>query len=92
MVWMNDFNGLQPKRWENMPITVELGLRKWIESTHGKRLLIVEIGAGFNTPVVVRWPSERIVLQHPDANLIRIDLTDPSVPREIRNKSVTIKI
>ena len=66
-------------------------LRKWIESTHEKRLLIIEIGAGFNTPVVIRWPNEHIVLKHPDANLIRIDLTDPSVPKEIRNKSVTIK-
>ncbi len=66
-------------------------LRKWIESTYAKRLLVIEIGAGFNTPMVIRWPDEHIVLKHPNANLIRIDLTDPSVPNEILNKSVTIK-
>ncbi len=65
--------------------------RNWIESSWAKRLLIVEIGAGFNTPGVIRWPNEQLVLNHPDANLIRIDLAQPGVPKEIRNKSVTIK-
>lgn len=65
--------------------------RNWIQSTRAKRLLIIEIGAGFNTPVVIRWPNEHLVLNHPDANLVRIDLNHPSVPKEIRNKSVTIK-
>lgn len=65
--------------------------RKWIESTHAKRLLIIEIGAGFNTPTVIRWPNEYIVAKHPDANLIRIDLTHPGVPKEICQKSVTLK-
>ena len=65
--------------------------RNWIESTRAKRLLIIEIGAGFNTPMVIRWPNEHLVLNHPDANLIRIDLAQPDVPMEIRNKSVTIK-
>lgn len=65
--------------------------RNWIESTRAKRLLIIEIGAGFNTPMVIRWPNEHLVLNHPHADLIRIDLAEPGVPKEIRSKSVTIK-
>lgn len=69
----------------------EKKLHNWIEATVNGRLLIIEIGAGFNTPVVVRWPNEHLVANHPDANLIRIDLSHPQVPKEIRHKSITMK-
>lgn len=66
-------------------------LRDWIQSTVGKRLLIIEIGAGFNTPVVIRWPNEHLVINHPDAHLIRINWVQPNAPKEIRDKLVTVK-
>ena len=33
--------------------------------TSGERLLLVDVGSGFNTPSVVRWPMERIALRDP---------------------------
>ncbi len=32
-----------------------------------------EIGVGFNTPGVIRWPFERITRAFPDAYLVRIN-------------------
>jgi NAD-dependent SIR2 family protein deacetylase len=64
--------------------------REWVRSTRESRLLVMEIGAGFNTPVVVRWPMERIVNDHPKAHLVRVNLSQPHVPREIAEKSISL--
>ncbi len=45
----------------------------WAESSIDKKLCIVEIGVGFNTPVVIRWPFERLTYAHDNAHLFRIN-------------------
>ena len=48
---------------------------EWIRSAMDAPLLIVEIGAGFNTPGVVRWPLERLARTHPDARFVRMTVS-----------------
>ncbi len=43
----------------------------WVESTIGKKLCLIEIGVGFNTPVVIRWPFDRLTYAHENAHLFR---------------------
>ncbi len=45
----------------------------WLESTNGHKLCLLEIGVGFNTPVVIRWPFERLTYAHDDAHLFRVN-------------------
>lgn len=45
----------------------------WVESTIGKKLCLIEIGVGFNTPVVIRWPFDRLTYAHENAHLFRIN-------------------
>ncbi len=45
----------------------------WLESTNEKKLCIIELGVGFNTPVVIRWPFERLTYIHDNAHLFRIN-------------------
>ena len=63
----------------------------WVKHTRGHSLLVIEIGAGFNTPGVIRWPMERIATSHQGAHLIRVNLDRPQVPKEIAGRSVTLK-
>jgi NAD-dependent SIR2 family protein deacetylase len=56
-------------------------------SVNGK-LVLLELGVGFNTPVIIRWPFEKIVSRHPNATLIRINMTDANVPETIETKSI----
>lgn len=53
---------------------------KWLKATLDKRLAIIEIGSGFNTPGVIRLPLESLSLQHPRARLIRINRDYPQSP------------
>jgi hypothetical protein len=61
-----------------------------VQNSQASRLLVIEVGAGFNTPVVVRWPMERIVNNHPKAHLVRVNLNQPQVPQEIAKKSISL--
>ena len=50
----------------------------------------MELGVGFNTPVIIRWPFEQLVLHHPRATLVRINLHDAQVAKGIGQKAICI--
>ncbi len=56
-----------------------------------KIIVALDIGTGLNTPGVDRWPAENIIEQHPNGSLIRINLNNSGVPKEILSKSISIK-
>lgn len=58
----------------------------------GESLTILEIGAGFNTPAVVRWPVEELVRQIPSARLVRINPENPGVPDEIGDRAGSLTV
>jgi hypothetical protein len=64
------------------------GRAKRTKISTGGKLLLLELGVGFNTPAIIRWPFERITAQRPHAALIRINLDDSRVPGEIAAKSI----
>ncbi|HEX2988166.1 MAG TPA: NAD-dependent protein deacetylase of SIR2 family [Chloroflexota bacterium] len=66
-------------------------LSHWLREAREGALLVVEIGAGFNTPSVVRWPIEGVVETTPGAKLVRINLSQPEVPSEIADRSISVR-
>jgi NAD-dependent SIR2 family protein deacetylase len=71
---------------------------QWLNESLDQRLVVMEIGVGFNTPGVIRWPFERLVNIHGDVLFVRINgdyrsfanTARPEIPHEIRSKSVSI--
>ena len=53
----------------------------FVSMAHDKRLLLLEFGVGFNTPVIIRFPFEQMAAQFPDATLVRFnrDYPQPSL-------------
>ena len=49
-------------------------------STH--RLLLLELGVGFNTPVIIRFPFERMAAQFPQTTLVRFNRDYPQLTTE----------
>jgi NAD-dependent SIR2 family protein deacetylase len=62
----------------------------WIRSAADRPLLILEIGAGFNTPGVVRWPLERLAVRHPLARFVRINREYPAIPRDLGDGGIGV--
>jgi NAD-dependent SIR2 family protein deacetylase len=61
----------------------------FINNSIDGKLVLLEIGVGFNTPSIIRWPFERIVSTHPNAKIIRMNMSNPEVPKEISDKSLS---
>ena len=45
---------------------------RWLSGTLNKKLLILELGVGFKTPTVIRWPFEKTVSVNNKARMYRI--------------------
>lgn len=48
----------------------------FVERYRGKKLVLLELGVGFNSPGVIRFPFDRIVQAYSESHLIRINLHD----------------
>jgi hypothetical protein len=57
----------------------------------GARLLVLELGSGFNTPTVVRMPMEQIVSGNPLARFVRVNLSHADIPADIAGRSVSLQ-
>lgn len=64
---------------------------RWLSGTLAKKLLVIELGEGFNNPNLIKWPFERIVMINEKAHFYRIHSMFYQIPPEIKDKSVTYK-
>lgn len=55
----------------------------WLSGTLGHRLLVLELGVGFASPQVIRWPFERTVQMNLKSTLVRVQTAFPQLPEEI---------
>ncbi|MFI1031844.1 NAD-dependent protein deacetylase of SIR2 family [Streptomyces sp. NPDC020951] len=66
-------------------------LMRWLGDTPGgSRLLVLEIGAGFHTPGVVRRPAENVVRHTPGARLVRVNPDHPEVPADLGDRARSV--
>jgi hypothetical protein len=63
----------------------------FVNRSTGGKLVLLELGVGYNTPGIIRWPFERITRHHPHAVLIRVNLDDARVPGEIAANSICLR-
>ncbi|TKG97022.1 NAD-dependent protein deacetylase of SIR2 family [Puteibacter caeruleilacunae] len=58
----------------------QVNLNNWLKDNGHKKLVFLEIGVGYNTPGVIRFPFERMYAQLQHADFIRINMDDSNVP------------
>ncbi len=55
-----------------------------------KRVLFLELGVGYNTPVIIKYPFWRMTAENPDAFYACVNCGEAACPREISDRSVCI--
>jgi len=50
---------------------------EFISATKGKTTVFLELGVGYNTPGIIRYPFETLIHNNPNAMLIRINRDHP---------------
>ena len=51
----------------------------FVENAFERKLLLLEFGVGFNTPVIIRFPFEKIALTAPQTTLVRFNRDHPQL-------------
>ena len=62
----------------------------YVRNAQDKKIILLELGVGYNTPVIIRYPFEAITLKYPHATLIRVNASETDVSESIEKKSVYI--
>ena len=63
----------------------------WVNQAIDKKLVLLEMGAGYNTPVVIRMPMESIAQQVKGSSFIRVNWEYAQVPNNLQHKSVSVQ-
>lgn len=63
---------------------------EYLSECADKKTVLLELGAGFNTPTIIRFPFEKLVWEHPNMSLIRLNLDEAVVPEALGERAVGI--
>lgn len=62
----------------------------FVEQCKNGKTVLLELGIGFNTPVIVRFPFEKLAREHKNMTLIRLNLDEAVVPESLGNRAIGI--
>ena len=58
--------------------------------TRGGKVLYLELGVGYNTPVIIKYPFWRLTAGNPEATYACLNYGEAACPREIEKQSICI--
>jgi NAD-dependent SIR2 family protein deacetylase len=59
----------------------------YYRSIEGKKLVLLELGVGFNTPSIIRWPFEKMAIANENSTLIRVNKENTQSTHTIPQKA-----
>lgn len=80
-----DVNFVQDKNWYRQSEKYE----DFLSKSKDKNVVLLEIGVGFNTPGIIRFPFEQMTANNLKTTLIRINKDYPMPMLEIKNKIIS---
>ncbi len=83
----SDNRFVEDKGWEKAACRYENFLR----CHKNLHILFFEIGVGYNTPGIIKYPFWQMTMQNPKAVYVCLNLKDAGVPQEIEKQSICIQ-
>lgn len=68
----------------------EANFGNFLNACGRKRTVLLELGIGFNTPMIVRFPFEKLAGENRNMTLIRLNLNEAIVPESLGERAVGI--
>lgn len=62
----------------------------FLERNKEKNVVLLELGVGFNTPIIIRFPFEKMVRENKSYSLIRLNLDEAVVPESFGERAIGI--
>ena len=80
-----DANFVQDENWYK----ASNNYKKFLDRIKNKNMVLLEIGVGFNTPGIIRFPFEQMTANNEQTTLIRINKDYPLPMLEIKSKTIS---
>ena len=58
--------------------------------TRGGKVLFLELGVGYNTPVIIKYPFWNMTAKNPDATYACINYGEALCPEDIKDRAICI--
>ena len=62
----------------------------FLRTRNGQKVLFLELGVGYNTPVIIKYPFWQMTARNPDATYVCINQGQATCPQEIEQQSICI--
>ncbi len=77
---------VQDENWDKAAQSYEEFMERYAD--YGK-VVLLELGIGFNTPTIIRYPFEHVTYRNPNATLIRLNSEYPHGPAETASRTIS---
>lgn len=64
--------------------------RDFLQEHKSDKILLLELGVGFNTPIIIRLPFEKMMRENKDYSLIRLNKDEAVVPESLGQRAIGI--
>lgn len=81
-----DMYFVQDQNWYDERIRYE----DFLNTVKGSNIVFLELGVGYNTPTIIRWPFEKMALKLPNATLIRINRRRADIPKQLAERGISL--
>ncbi len=62
----------------------------FLENNKDKKVVLLELGVGFNTPIIIRFPFEKMARENSSYSLIRMNMDEAVVPKSLGKRAIGI--
>ena len=62
----------------------------FLDEVKGKNVVLPELGVGFNTPIIIRFPFEKMLRENKSYSLIRLNMSEAVVPESFGKRAIGI--
>ena len=64
--------------------------QEFLEENKRNKVVFLELGVGYNTPTIIRYPFEQMAANWPQATLVRIGRSLAQVPARLGEKAISL--
>ncbi|MCM3186850.1 SIR2 family NAD-dependent protein deacylase [Priestia megaterium] len=76
---------VQDQRWYNLSQSYQ----EFIEKSQGHKVVYLELGVGFNTPGIIRYPFEQLTYQNSNGVLMRLNKDEEDGIKQNQHKTIS---
>jgi len=62
--------------------------QRFVERVQGGSIVLLELGVGYNTPGIIKFPFEELAARAPQATLIRVNRDHPDISQRNRDRTI----